>query len=433
LFIISKSTPTENLCNHDIDEEIMITQAPSLDITMSLGEKDDNILSYSERNIEQNDTMDISNCATSPSKATYLSSVPGTIYYNGLDSVNQPHIENARKVTESHIFDESDAMPQKTRHTRHRVDSHSSSVPRMQWTPPQPLSGNDPQVQSSTPQYTAKAYAPSAVANDILPAIPVEELSMDGFTDTVLKRGVEKICCGKIKAYKALLILTAIVIVLAISAVIFSFVYVATSDADDTQEKERRRHCHPECYDPSQPTYICRCACYTSKDDRYYRCGSHSIESNYTGQYDDQSDGNEIGNSGQGSLNVSSSDSNELDSYDNDDSFDGLPGDGGNNSTWYTDDTDDDTDEFSGDLYDDSVRNADCADMCYRKNVHRDWNPSTCNPSCYETPSLYKRRHELWMEWFIHDDVTSENDPSDRSSQTEVPASLVTDRSTPTP
>jgi len=77
---------------------------------MSIGDREENesvssfnglnaLTSLCEINLEQADTMDYSNCATSPSKVTYVSSIPGTIYYNGLDSVTQPHIENARVVT----------------------------------------------------------------------------------------------------------------------------------------------------------------------------------------------------------------------------------------------------------------------------------------------------------------------------------------------
>lgn len=225
-------------------------------------------------NIDQSDTIDNSNCATSPSKQTYLSSIPGTIYYNGRDSVTQPHIQNARKVSEldsaSQLFVDNPPPQQKIRPTPPQQNSESSSVPRMQWTPPQPLSGNSNshQVKSSRPQYVAQPYNSSPMDKHAVPAIPVEELSMDGFTDTFVKHGVEKLGCGKCKGYKVLLFLTAVIIVLAISAVVFSVVYVTGSGKEDKNESNTPKRCRYDCYNPLQPGLICRCECYTKANRR---------------------------------------------------------------------------------------------------------------------------------------------------------------------
>jgi len=352
----------------------MILQSPSLDITMSIGDREENesvssfnglnaLTSLCEINLEQADTMDYSNCATSPSKVTYVSSIPGTIYYNGLDSVTQPHIENARVVTsESQFFSENETSHQKIRPPRNQGNSSvSSSVPRMQWTPPLPLSGNDQQTEPSRPKYTAKTYESSAMQDNIVPAIPIEDVPVNSFADTIMRRRAMRICCGKIKAYKALLILTAIVIVLAISAVIFSFVYVSGS----TKEDEIGRQCRPDCYDPSLPSLVCKCDCYTKKDEKFYTCRSNQTKPN---------------------------DYNFDDNYD----FDG---------------DDDGSSEHDDNLYDDSVQDHDCVGMCYRKNIHRDWNPMKCHPACYSSHAQYTIRHKLWMQWFIPDDLNHETKP----------------------
>lgn len=403
----------------------MIAQSPSLDITMSIGEKDDkdnetvsstnecnqtSIRSnFSELNLEQTDTMDYSNCATSPSKATYLSSIPGTIYYNGLDSVSQPHIENARKVSDAEFFGESEPIPRKIHSAPHQcnsINSLSSSVPRMQWSPPQPLSGignsgnsssgNDHEEPSSPPRYTAKAYTSSPVQDDIVPAIPVEEESMDGFTDTVLKRG--KNYCGRLKGQKTLLILSGLVIALAIAAVTFSFVYVAaTSEGQSTII-----NCHPECYDNSRPTVICRCDCYTKKDDKYYTCGTQS--------FDDDAD--VIGDTSSVDDNLGKSDLDvhvELSYYNSEgsvDSSDIEPDDSNDPDMWTPYTTDDDTDD-GDDPNDDSINNFECSTLCYSKNIHRDWNPTECNPHCYQHISQYTRRYDLWIQWYMHDGDTA--------------------------
>ena len=93
----------------------------------------------SDLNSDQTDTIDNSNCATSPSKSTYISSIPETIFYNGPGSETQPQIQNARKVNDlesCQIFAKNYPVPHKTRPTPVRISSEQSSVPRMQRTPP---------------------------------------------------------------------------------------------------------------------------------------------------------------------------------------------------------------------------------------------------------------------------------------------------------
>jgi len=421
--------PTMSLGDKEEIESFESSKEPNLlpSLSGSSGKQTDHLKLMnlpSNINLDQSDTIDNSNCATSPSKQTYLSSIPGTIYYNGLDSVtHQPHIQNARKVSEldsaSQLFVDNPPL-QKIRPTPHQQNSESSSVPRMQWTPPQPLTGNSNshQVKSSRPQYVAQPYNSSAVNNHAVPAIPVEELSMDGFTDTFIKHGVEKLGCGKCKGYKVLLILTAVIIVLAISAVIFSIVYVTGSKQVDTNETEKPERCRYDCYNPLRPGLICRCECYTKEDDKYYTCSS-KVEYYYPHNDDDGSEiGNQIDNI------VDDEIGNQIDNVDNNDDT------GGNfvktdddvslvysvNDDTFTDD--DDADDFQI-AYDDSVGQFPCSNLCYRKRIHRDWDPSTCNPSCYnQDTSQFSSRNELWLQWFVNDDDDADNyDDAESSTQ----------------
>jgi len=392
----------------------MIVQSASLDITMSLDDTEEygSLASskepdiFSELDIEQSDTMDKSNSATYASKQTYLSSIPGTIYYNGLDSVTEPHIQNARKVSVdsvSQLFAEN-PPPQKIRPIPQQNNLGNSSVPQMQWTPPKPVSANCQHTQSSKPKYDAQPYNSSVMDENIVPAIPVEELSVDGFTDTVLKRQVVKICCGnggkreKMKGQKALLMLSAVVIVLAIFAVAFSIAYAAGADKEDRNEVNIPKYCHSDCYDPLRPGLICKCDCYTKEDDKYYTCSSQT-EVYYPKSYNQTDNG--VDNKGD----------NEVDNDDDVTSiFEGLNGtssDDGNTSLFYSanDNDDDDHEDRTNNIdYDDSFNDKDCGSMCYRQNIHRGWNPSDCNPSCYDNNNQYDQRYRLWMEWHI--DVT---------------------------
>jgi len=381
----------------------------------------------SDLNFDQTDTIDNSNCATSPSKSTYVSSIPGTIYYNGPGSETQPQIQNARKVSDlesCQIFAKNDPVPHKTRPTPVRIDSEQSSVPRMQWTPPQPLSGNGHPVRSSKPQY--QTYASSADQDHIIPAIPVEELSMDGFTDRPLKRGPG--FCWMIKGYKMLLILTAIVIALAISAVILSILYVTGSDEQDNKGTQVgqtfKRDCHDECYNPFKPNVICRCSCYTNKDDKFYTCGP---------QTDDFADVKQNSSSHESSSN----DSNSNDSNDQEIERVVDPID----ATWYggtptdaplsddilvdddavpvPDDTTDDTNDDNNDNLGDDLVNFDaeyddlypsntstCPNLCFRKNIHRLWSPTFCPSECYgnDSKQRYNRNMMLYIQWSMGDD-----------------------------
>lgn len=385
----------------------------------------------SDLNFDQTDTIDNSNCATSPSKSTYLSSIPGTIYYNGLDSVAQPHIENARKVSDldaSQLYAMNDPALQKNRPSPVLVrgNSEQSSVPRMQWTPPQPLSGNDHPVQSSTPRYTTKSYGASANRN-IVPAIPVEELSMDGFTDKPLKSVGG--CFWDTKGYKMLLVLTAIVIALAISAVIFSILYVTDSGERDQSSTlgKNKRACREACYDPFQPTYICECGCYSNKDDKYYTCGPQTDDSaiDPSSHNDDFADGKK---------NSNDQDSSDQDSGDQDSNDQEIERGDDGNPTWYNgggplsddvleddntagDDTgldgdddanyvdDDDSIVKYDDVYDLPPVSTNCPKMCYRKNIHRDWNNDECHIECYGAAGRdkYNRNIVLYYDWLKPD------------------------------
>jgi len=380
----------------------------------------------SQINMGQADTMDNSNCATSPSKQTCFSSIPGTIYYNGLDSVTQPHIQNARKVSEldsaSQLFAEN-PPPQKIRPTPQQNNSVGSSVPRMQWTPPQPLAGNGHQVQPSRPQYAAQPYKSSAMHDNAVPAVPVEELSMDGFTDTVLKHEIEKVCCGKVKGYKVLLILTAVVIFLAISAVVFSIVYVTGTgtgtgtDKENKDEKKRPKHCRPDCYNPLRPRLICRCDCYTKEDDKYYTCSSQT-EYYYPLNNDDNHDdnNNELDNEFEDEP-VKKIDNDDGTSINFDPNNDSSSNDDGETVGYFASDDDyyNEEDDFIV-TYDDSLyeNKNDCSTMCYRQQIHREWNPTECHPSCYnpDFPSEYESRYELWLQWFVTDDFNDESSSS---------------------
>jgi len=374
------------------------------------------------------DTIDYSNCATSPSGRTLISSIPGTIYYNGLDSVTQPHIENARKVSESskHVAENNGEL-QKTRPSAVRVNSESSNVPQMQWTPPQPLSGNG-QVQSSKPQYAAHAYTSSTMQSNVVPAVPIEELSMDGFTDTVRKRGVEKVDCGKMKGYKALICMTALIIVLSMSAVVFSIIYVRGSDSHSTQikyktkkedEKPSGRRCHHECYDPFK-AHMCRCACYTPKDDKYYTCGSQTDGDPNDGDPDDGDQDN--------------------DNVDDDLIVDDNSTNVDDNLNWYSDDhDDDDSDDAYGDfygpdpIYDNTIVLRSCPFICYRKYIHRNWDPTTCYPTCYDNVDQFEARWLLWMEWFKQDiDANPETPPPTITATQSATAELTPEATTTT-
>jgi len=48
--------------------------------------------------------------------------------------------------------------------------------------------------------------------------------------------------------------------------------------------------------------------------------------------------------------------------------------------------------------YDDNVNVGNCAKYCYRINIHRDWDPSICNDSCYETLGKYMTRYVHWVQ-----------------------------------
>jgi len=413
--------------------------------------------------IEPADTLDYSNCATSPSKSTvgYVSSIPGTIYYEGMDSVTRPHIENARVVSKAELFDDHHT-PQKVRPTRNT--SENSSVPRMNWSPPQPLAGNHSETQSSRPnpppEYVAQPYTSSALQGHIVPAVPIEDITMDGLTDTVRKRDVDKSTCNKVKSYKSLLLLTALIVILAISAVVFSIIYVTAIDAEDAEGRESEitaeagNKCHPDCYDSFQPKIVCECECYTKKDDKYYICGDRGYlpDQNQTeymynsiSEDTDTSSESETGtdtNTGSDSETDSGIDtdtssetgtdtntgSDDIDNseieIDNDDETD--------TSLVFVDDLfalgddtiltayagDDDDDYYDDDeiviSYDDRVVDdidktaSPCAKMCYRRNIHRRWDPIHCHPDCYcnskkcptkASSKKFLRRYNIWKEW----------------------------------
>jgi len=380
----------------------MIVQSASLDITMSLGDiedhgsiassKDQNL--FSEFDIELCDTMDKTNCATYASKQTNMTSIPVTIYYDGLDSMmTEPRIQNARKVSvdsPSQLFADVPA-PQKIRPTPHQNNPDSLSVPQMQWTPPQPVSANNQQVQSSKPKYDAQLYDTSAMHENVVPAIPVEELSTDGFTDADRKRGSGKTFCVKVMGRKLVLILVGVVIVLATFAIAFSIAYTTGSDKEDKNKKDIPTYCHSACYDPLRPGLICKCECYTKEDDKYYTCSSQT-EVYYPESYD------KTVTTSQNDRGVDNDDDNPNDISINN----------GGTSLIYSaiDDDDYEYDDFtsSSDInYDDSIDNKDCSSMCYRHNIHRDWSPNECNPSCYDEISQYDQRHKLWMQWHIDD------------------------------
>jgi len=64
--------------------------------------------------------------------------------------------------------------------------------------------------------------------------------------------------------------------------------------------------------------------------------------------------------------------------------------------------------------YDDNVNVGNCAKYCYRINIHRDWDPSICNDSCYETLGKYMTRYVHWVQWNI-DDTDDDSDSNDEN------------------
>jgi len=82
--------------------------------------------------------------------------------------------------------------------------------------------------------------------------------------------------------------------------------------------------------------------------------------------------------------------------------YDGNDGDVANNTTVVGGDTssvlDDDSIQF-----DDYVGVGGCETWCYRTNIHRKWDPSVCDNSCYENLDQYMRRYAYWLEWTIDD------------------------------
>jgi len=396
--------------------------------------------------IEPADTLDYSNCATSPSKSTmgYVSSIPGTIYYEGMNSVTRPHIENARVVSESELFVEDRPMPPKVRPAR--ISSDNSSVPRMNWSPPQPLAGNNNETQSSRPKYVARPYASSALQGNIIPAVPIEEITMDGLTDNGRSPGVDKSPCDKAKGYKSLLLLTALIVILAISAVVFSIIYVTAIDADDAEGREDEisteagNECHPDCYDPFQPKVVCGCECYTKKDNKYYTCGerfylpnSGQIEDMYNSTSESADTDNDLDTDFDTDTDNTDTDNTDTDNTDTDKNTDtDIDMIDINIGT----DTDTDTDTsivFEDDYFtdiktayagdDDDVKidyddvwtdddneinimnnraDSSCPKMCYRKNIHPRWNPEICHRDCYCNTDKcfgFKRRYFTWKEW----------------------------------
>jgi len=378
----------------------------------------------------------------------------------------------------------------------------------MNWSPPQPLAGNRSETQSSgpnpPPQYVAQPYTSSALQGHIVPAVPIEDITMDGLTDTVRKREVVKSTCNKVKSYKSLLLLTALIVILAISAVVFSIIYVTAIDLEDAEGGEDEiiaeagNKCHPDCYDPFKAMIVCECECYTNKDNKYYICGERDrlpdqnqaeYMYNFTSESadididTDNSNDSETGtdtntgsdseidididtdissetgtDTGTGSDSETDIGDSEFEIHNDDETDtsvvfkDDLIASGDDFTlTAYAGDDDDDRSDDDDDIvidYDDRLNSDEdeidspCAKMCYRRNIHRRWDPRTCHPDCYckgeECPAIassskFLRRYNIWKEWkkSLDDDrlYTEDDDDGDNENITE----FTLDAATPNP